>query len=530
MRTAQRWYIYVMAYASLVALTSGVINVASVLIAYALGLPLDRDALALWAGVLVVALPLHVAHALWADGRARQDEGERRAELRKVYTYTVAAMGTFVLALYTARAVRASVQVLLGGPVEPQVTAWITNVLSYVVGAVWGGVLVWNASRITRMNGDYVAEVGRAASWRRLYVMLTGVVGLFLLLRGITHLGQALLVPLVPMIPGSVLTVGRWWPEALGQGVSLTLVGLGLWRWAWGTLDRWGTGPAAGQERLTIARQVFYYAGVAMGLGAFLLALAQLLRQGLIGLLGGSLGPTWEWWPDAAQSLALLPVGAWAWHVHRARVLKDVAREGMTRFHLAVGRFYTYVISAVGMAVTWAGAVTLIRVATLALLGTNWPTTWWREATATGLAMVLVAAPVWLWHWRQIQMVAWAHTPEGAAERASRLRRVYLYGVSLVAGLIVLVFLGQVAHQVWLWILGEPFSQVLNRLASAAGPAVMALAVWAYHMRVLRRDGALAREGQEDRDARRAALLAERERLRQRLAEIEEELARYEAE
>jgi len=295
-----------------------------------------------------------------------------------------------------------------------------------------------------------------------------------------------------------------------------------LWRAAWVLETRWaGDFP---QERTALTRQLFYYAGVTLGFGVFLVALAYLLRQGLLGLMGEPFGPRQAWWPRLAAALAGLPVAAGVWQVYRARVLREAFHEQAVWSRLQVVRLYTYVVSGVALAVSWWGLVTLIRVGARTLVTPEAHTLspfWWRAPLATGIALTAVALPTWIRYWHRIERVARSSTPEGEMERGSLLRRVYLYGVSLAAGLIVLLYLAQVAREIWLWILGVPRVQLLDRLVNASGPAIAAVVTWGYHMYVLRGDIA---HRLPDKAHTREMLLAERRRLLQRLAEIDRAL------
>ena len=518
MRTARRWYVYGMSYAALIALSAGVTNLASTLIAAAFGLGFDREDVATWAGVLVVAFPLFAGHALWANRLAAQDAEERGAVLRKLFIYATLGLGTLLVALFARKTLAEVLQPLLGIRV-PDRWAWLAGLLNDVVAALWGGVILWYGWLLVRRDGDLGREVGLAATWRRLLVVGMGTAGILLFVVGAVRLLQTALLIVIPPVPGPELALGAWWRSGMASNLSTVLVTLALWRLAWAVEAHWA--ERFPSERTTLSRQAFYYVGVALGLGTLLVALAYLLRQGVLGLLGEPFGPRHTWWPQMAAALSALPLGAWVWYVYRRRMLTEISQKGRPLFHLAVGRLYTYVVSGVALAVFWWGMVTLVRVMTRALVtppAFSLSVNWWREPLATGLALALVGGPTWAWHWGQVERVARRDTPEGERERVSRVRRVYVYGINLVAGLMVLVYLAQVARELWLWLLGVPRAELLDRLVNALGPAFVSLIVWGYHGLVLRRDMA---DRREDVD-RRAALLAERERLLRRLAEIDE--------
>jgi hypothetical protein len=83
----------------------------------------------------------------------------------------------------------------------------------------------------------------------------------------------------------------------------------------------------------------------------------------------------------------------------------------------------------------------------------------------------------------------------GRAERASGPRTVYLYGVALAGGLIILYYLAQVAYRVLLLLLGDPTASLSGAgLAGDLARSVIAAAIWAVHVMAIRRDSQMGAE------------------------------------
>ncbi len=530
MRAARRWYVYIMSFAALIALSAGVLNLTYAIIASLLGLGMNREHVATWAGVIVVSLPLFVVHALWANRLARDPE-ERGASLRKLYTYATAGLGTFLLSVFITRGLQLSLKYIFGDPsvltLQHTPTLPLARMLQHIAGAAWGGTVLWYALLLVRRDADIGKEVGIAATWRRLYVVLTGIVGLVWLTFTTIDLLHTLLLVLVPPVAVHGLSMGAWWRTALANTLGAFLVALALWYFAWDVEGRWFQRHP--RERGALSRQAFYYVGVALGLSVFLVSLAFLLRQGVLGILGEGFGPRYRWWPDMATALAGILVGACVWMIYRARLEREEFFSVQAGRTPIVGRLYMYIASGIALAASWWGAVTLINLVTRALVvhGYTLNPGWWRRPLATGIALLIVALPTWWWHWHQIQDRARPSSLEGRDERRSLVRRVYLYGISLVAGLVVLVYLARVARALWLRVLGVYDAPFLEGLANALGPSLTAAAAWAYHMWVLRLD---ARDREATPEETIAALKAERERLLQRLSEIESTLEQLEKE
>jgi hypothetical protein len=123
----------------------------------------------------------------------------------------------------------------------------------------------------------------------------------------------------------------------------------------------------------------------------------------------------------------------------------------------------------------------------------------------------------------------------GQAERASGPRKVYLYGVALAGGLIILYYLAQVAYRLLLLLLGDP-----SATFEGAGPAgdlarsAIAAAIWIVHVMAIRRDSQLGADPVApaspavDLDERRAILQAQINLLEKELTAARAELASLE--
>jgi hypothetical protein len=145
---------------------------------------------------------------------------------------------------------------------------------------------------------------------------------------------------------------------------------------------------------------------------------------------------------------------------------------------------------------------------------------------------LLIAAPIWAFHWQVAQQVARREDDTGRAERASGPRKVYLYGVALAGGLIILYYLAQVAYRLLLLLLGDPTATFVG-----AGPAgdlarsAIAAVIWIVHVLAIRRDAQMGADPVVEAPApvatgeRRAILEARINRLEMELNAARTELA-----
>jgi len=108
-----------------------------------------------------------------------------------------------------------------------------------------------------------------------------------------------------------------------------------------------------------------------------------------------------------------------------------------------------------------------------------------REQLATSLAALLVALPIWAFHWRRFRRLA-------SEANAYLLYRVYAYAAMVVTLVTMIMAGGDLLRQPLLAVLGGlDLSTLYARLSltrgaiGSAGNLVWAFAVWWYHWRVV---------------------------------------------
>ena len=120
----------------------------------------------------------------------------------------------------------------------------------------------------------------------------------------------------------------------------------------------------------------------------------------------------------------------------------------------------------------------------------------WRPAMREGLALALVAVPVWAYHW--------LHAARG--DFGSTLRWVYLYGFSVLSGAVtVMVATGIIINGTLTWLLGISTEETAGSHFRFLPGAVVTLSVgfglWGYHWMVARSEA--DDPAHEDQAARR---------------------------
>ena len=538
----RRLYLYLIAFISLVAGLSAAYDLIEALIRLWIpdgtvpGLSATdsvQRAIARPGGFLIVSAPIFLVHWRYIRRLALQP-GESRAALRKLFVYAALATTAYVSARALYHIIEGSFQLLLGAaPAEEELRpgGWAAQFFHAGIHLI----LSLYFARLLREDGDLGVESGWAGSWRRLFQLLAGLVGLGLLLTGaadvLNFVWRALLEPFGA---ASLATVGTgWWQRGISGSLAAVLVGGLVWRLInlyWNALM-----TAQSSEGRMALRRLYLYVATVLAAAITLVPVAMLLRLGVLFLFGGVDTGDIDI-DDVTTPLGLLPVGALAWRWHWLQVSAEAQRYGDSRESEFVRRLYYYAVAATGLLLLWIGVVDLVRaLLDLAIIGSTSVEKGFRaHQFASGVSLIAVGAPVWSLHWRTAQR----DNEAGRAERASWPRRVYLYGIAFVGALLILFELAQVVYRLLLWALGDPNAdffgaETLDGLVRAGAAA----AFWAVHLLAIRNDTrmvdekaeAAARES-EQKERRREDLAARIEELETELFALRAELAEMEDE
>ena len=254
----------------------------------------------------------------------------------------------------------------------------------------------------------------------------------------------------------------------LASGLALVIVGLPLWGFHWGFVQR--TASTLPVERRTILRALYLYVtlGVALGFMAFsgvrLIEFALRVR-GFSGLD-----------PSALVIWGLI----WAYHW---RVISSGGPESTLETR-GIRRLYLYLASTLGVAMLATGAGWLVYLvlqegysATFAdLVLDPTPTGLASDALRPFAALALVGGAVWWSHWLRF----------AGPDRGSVLRWIYLFVASIGGGAVIAqVGFGMALYEVVSWIIREPdaVARPLDGLPAALATAVVGAAMWTYFRR-----------------------------------------------
>jgi hypothetical protein len=472
----QRAYVYVVALVAVHMVVLGVANILRVLAEIALGAPsggftglpfvfaefnrprdLYREQASLAIALLLVGTPAWWFHFRLAQRAARAVE-ERASAFRSLYIHSVVFVTALLVFGYGQRALRLVIQGTTFGSGEVPVTffglepEWQARAAGAAAMALAAALVLAFHLRLSMADRRATAITGRAAELRHLALYALVVVGLFFAafnaagtFDGIWRRVADSFVPLsgfdqkfnpspppgvtIPPLPSRDEML-RF--QLLGA-VPAIVAGIGLWLGTWLPLQRGLVSPPDAEiERRSVVRKLAIYLIVLVSAVTVLVSATFALF--VIGrrLLGDAAVEQYtSVWHELATPVPLLVVFGAVWLFHRRVVEGEAARESEVVRAATIRRVYTYLISAIGLAMAAIGAAGAIGVFGSKLMGVD---THSNLETATYVSLVLVGGAAWAFHWRT------ARARLDDDERRSQPRRLYLYAAVLGGVLGLLVF------------------------------------------------------------------------------------------
>ncbi len=487
MTTVRRWYVYLVSAISLQAVTWAVIALLRNLLLSRLD-P-QPTAIAFQISVVVIGLPIFVAHWQWGQRLAARSEEERGATLRRFYVYSMMAafLGPFAANGYDLIGALLRIEPTLDTRLyRPYNLTYGGAIVYHLLAMLVLGVLWFYHQRTAAADAQAIPETGGSAVARRLYVLGFNVTGLVMVsLAAIKLLRWIMLQFGGTMVRVSTLDVGLTTELArMVSGLPLWLI---FWRWAQQLFVE------SEEERAAVLRKVYLYGTVFIGA----LSVVTNTTGILAGVFRAILGLPPE--SDIRVPLPIIIVMGVVWAYH-ALVLRNDAAAGETPRQMGVRRLYQYLIAAVGLSALLVGLSGDVSVI-IRTLDTSFGTEL-KEQLAWFTAAIIAGLMVWVLPWRQVQDRAAKSGPDGADARRSTVRKIYVYTFLFIATMTVLGSAVFVVFRIASWMLGLD-APTLNELGHAIAFIIIAVGVWFYHGYILRGDHRLADQDQ----ARRLAAL-----------------------
>ena len=478
MSSIRRWYIYLVSAISLQAVAWAIIALLRNLLISRLNPP--PTAIAFEIAVVLIGLPVFLAHWLWGQRLAGKAVEERGATLRRFYLYgTMAAF----LGPFAANGFDLIGTLLRAASTLDRRPHGLTPgdaVAYHLLALLVLGVLWFYHQRSAAGDARIVPETGGAATVRRLYVLgfsgaglVTTTGAIILLLRWILFQFGGDVV--LGVVLGRSLDVGLTEVTRLIVGVALWLI---FWRWAQRLFD----GPSE-EERESALRKLYLYGAVFIGALSAVASSTAILAGVFRRVLG--LPPE----GDIRMPLPVIIGMGVLWAYHAFVIQDDAQKAGEAPRQAGVRRLYLYLVAAVGLSALLVGLSGDVSVIIRSLdegFGTEL-----QEQLAWFTAAIIAGLPVWILPWRQAQNRAVEPGPVGADARRSTVRKIYVYFFLFVATMTVLSSAVFIVYRILSWFLGLD-APTLSELGHSIAFSVIAVGVWLYHGFILRSDHRLS--------------------------------------
>ncbi len=489
MRTIRRLYFYLVTLISLEVVIWGLVNLLRTTVDLLPGKG-GADLLSNGLSLVLVGLPIGLLHWHFAQREALKDEDERATRIRALFFYALrAAILVPVVQSLLAIFSRLLLDLLGLNPATALVGSGQTAIDNLIAIAI---NLAAFAYVERRLQDDWQADApdNHLAEVRRLYRTLWVLYTLILTVFGTINILQYAF--LMAQSGQNILAT------SMVNGLALILVGTPLWAVTWLTLQR---SLDEATEMFSILRSVLLY------LLTIIPAVAGLTAGGVLvsGLARWALGQYFTlstFLGEYASSLAwLIPMlTLWIYHAGHLRRHWSAFSDELRR--AALSRLYTYILSLLGNAATFAGLYFLLSALTdLAFGKMTLGYVTLRMMLGNALGLLAAGLPVWIVCWRHAQRSAAPQTDLGDHERRSLVRKTYLYIIlfaSVVGGMFAA---GVLFNRLLNAALGNP---MVNFAVESTRQALLVLliALWlVYHLRSLRQDGRVAQQALGKRHA-----------------------------
>ena len=477
-----------------------------------------REQISLALALVLIGAPAWYLHWRGAQRAAERSDEDRASPVRSAYLHLV----TFVTALLVFFHALFVLSALLEESVRPPRAPtdlggdiFAGSLAQRVIGPaamVAVAAVTWAFhTRVASSDRRRTLIGGGAAAIRRIHTYLLAIIGLFVVLLTATgflaDLWHAAFAaprptPLEPP-PGSfaprpgpvvVREIATPLTDRLRYSVIDTLPkllpGAVLWLVHWLPAQRLAArdeAEGATERRSAIRKLALYFIAFVCAVNVLVqlsFALVGVLRQ-LLGDPDPGSGETL--FAAAGRSVVSVVIFGAAWLLHRRVIASDTARQPELEAQAEMRRLYYYLIAAIALLMLAFGGAGLVGVVGSYAMGYQTH----RAAEIAGyIALITVGLPFWAFHWSRNERHIWRGTAaESAAERRSRLRRLFLFVtigggalVMLVAGSSALfrILNGLLAQDLGLPVIHDIWHLLVN---TATGVAVAA-----WHWRVLAAD------------------------------------------
>jgi len=476
MKSIQRIYLYAVALISMEVVLWGMIGLARSIFSDSSsgGVSQLSQALALiLVGVLVFGI-----HWWWAQRSASEDEEERSSGIRALFLYA-ALLGLLITLSQNGLAVLNRLATnLFDIPASRAVIGGHQSLSDNLIAALFNGFVAIYFLNILKKDWLEIPKKAALTLTRRIYRYIWVLYSLVMAIAGVNQILRYIF---------SLGGIGGVYENALfANGLTLTLVGIPLWVWAWKVAQDSLSDPAEKASLLRLGMLYFFsLAGV-----IFVLSSTGVILNEFFQMLFDRIAFS-DFFAVVDEPLAVaIPLAAvWAYYGHWLQ--RDLAALPSAPRRAALHRFYYYILSAIGLVTAFIGLSLLLSFIIDTTLATS---VYKSNRLAESLATLFVGLPLWLYTWQPMQAKALSADEDAEQARRSITRKIYLYlaiFAGVVGGMVAAVQLISLLFEALLGSLPRNFTEdLLNSLQML----ILFGGLLAYHWQSLRQDGLLRSE------------------------------------
>ena len=497
MKSIRRLYFYLVAFISIEVVVWGLIGLLrSVVDDTVSG---GADALAQALALILVGVPIFLIHWLWAQRAAARDPEEKSATLRAVFLYGI-LLATLIPAVQNLLSfIDRSLIQTTGLAVERAFPTFSQQTLAdNLIAILMNGIVAAYFWNILRGEWATLTDKENFAEVRRLYRYIWMLYGLLMTLFGTQQILRYLFY-----VPGDVL--GELGREVVVNGTALILVGAPIWIYSWRVIqDSLSDHAEMGSNlRLTIL-----YILALGGVITVITAAWSIVNTLLLLLLGQDLT-----FADVMERIGgplsiAIPLGAiWAYYDHWLNRHIEAAGDAVRQ--AGMKRLYNYILSFIGLVVSFVGVATLFSFIIDMVTGSGIVLNeGYRSSLASSISSLIVGLPLWLIMWRPMQAEALLPGELGDHARRSVIRKMYLYlvlFVSVIGGMATAA--GLVYTLLRVVLTGDTGSNFANTLLNLVQLLFLFGVVLLYHLNILRTDGVSTGEALSEKQSGYSVLI-----------------------
>jgi hypothetical protein len=499
MKSIRRLYFYLVAFISIEVVLWGLVGLLRSVVDETISG--GADALAQALALILVGVPIFLIHWLWVQRAAARDEEEKTATLRAVFFYAI-LLATLVPVVQNLLSFidRALIQGV-GLGVGRAFAAFRQQTLADNLIAIgMNGIVAAYFWYLLRGDWMTLPDKENFMEVRRLYRYLWMLYGLLM-----TVFGAQQILRFLFYIPSDV--IGQMGRETVVNGAALLVVGTPIWVYSWSVIQASLVDPA--EMGSTLRLGILYL--LALGGVITVITTAAMVVNAIVTWL---LGADWTLQYFIQQIGGPISIGVplgmvWAYYGHWLN--RHIEEVGDPVRQAGMKRLYNYVLALIGLVVAFVGVATLFSFLIDTITGSSiLMSDSTRGTLASSLSSLIVGFPLWLTMWRPMQAQALAQSEIGDHARRSVLRKAYLYLIlfgSVIGSMTAAV--GLVYQLIRVVLTGETGSSFANDLLNTLQMLFLFGVLLAYHLNVLRRDGASTADALAEKQSKYSVLIVD---------------------